>query len=62
MTSHIDVYNTVIKLMCDHCNKSIRKKCTDLDEDTQCKTKIKCMREILSRDDEMYPIKLPKVK
>jgi hypothetical protein len=61
MTSPHDVYNTVIDLMCRHCNKSIFRQCGLLDEDTRCKTKIKCMKDILKRDDEMYPIELPKV-
>jgi len=61
MTSPHDIYNTIIDIMCIHCNNSIRRKCHLQDEDTRCKTKIKCMKDILSRDDEMYPIKLPKV-
>jgi hypothetical protein len=62
MTDPYDVYNAVIDIMCSHCNRSIRDKCRDLPEDTRCKTKIHCMHQILKRDDEEYPIRLPKVK
>lgn len=63
MTDPYDVYNTVIDIMCVHCNPTIRKKCHALpDESDRCKTKIHCMKQILKRDDEEYPTRLPRVK
>jgi len=62
MTDPYDVYNTVIDIMCSHCNKSIKYKCRHLPEDIRCKTKIICMKRILKRDDEEYPVELPRVK
>ena len=62
MTDVYDVYNAVIDIMCSHCNRTIFKKCTALPESERCATKICCMNQILKRDDEEYPVKLPHVQ
>ncbi len=62
MSDPYSIYNAITDIMCVHCNKTIRKKCNDRDEDTRCKTKILCMNQILKIDYEEYPIKLPNVK
>jgi hypothetical protein len=59
MTTAIDVYESVCKLMCKHCNRSLRIKCAGLPESTRFKTVIICMGNILKRVDEEYPIRLP---
>jgi hypothetical protein len=61
MTDIYNVYNAVNAIMCSHCNETIRRKCSVLPDDTRFKTKIHCMHQILKRDDEEYPIRLPKV-
>ena len=60
MTDPYSIYNTVVDLMCVHCNARVFEKCKSQHEDARCKTMIKCMGEILKREDEMYPVKLPK--
>lgn len=57
------VYEAVVKLMCrGHCNPTLYKKCKALSEKDRCATKIICMNNILKRDDEEYPIELPRLK
>jgi len=62
VTDPHSIYNKLIDMMCSHCNTSIFRKCKDQSEHIRCKTMIHCMERIMKRDDEEYPVKLPKVK
>jgi len=61
MSSPYSVYNTIVDVMCTHCNATIFRKCKDQNEDGRCACMIVCINNILKRDDEEYPTKLPKV-
>ena len=58
----VKVYEAVVEIMCEHCNPILYRKCRDLSEKDRCATKIICMKNILKRDDEMYPTELPRLK
>lgn len=59
MADLYDVYDSLCNLMCKHCNRSLRIKCAGLPNSIRFKTVIICMGQILKRDDEEYPIRLP---
>ena len=56
------VYEAVVDIMCRHCNCDLYQKCKRLSEHDRCAIKIICMKNILKRDDEMYPVELPVIK
>lgn len=62
MTDPYSVYNKIVDIMCVHCNPRIFEKCKSQHEDARCKTMCVCIEQILGRNDENYPVKLPKVK
>ena len=61
MPTPFSIYNTLVDVMCSHCNASILRKCKAQSETKRCACMIVCINNILKRDDEEYPIKVPKV-